>query len=403
MRVAVLSRSNRVVGGIEDYLQRFLIAAAGSGHDVGFWYETTDGPPERPTIQDPPGRGWPIAELGRAAAMAALRRWRPDVIYAHGVASPELEEEAYGIAPAVFFAHVYVGTCITGGKTTWFPVAKPCDRPFGPACLAHYFPRRCGGLNPQTMLQQYRVQSRRLAIIRKCAAVVTHSTHMRDEYIRNGIPADRVFSFPFYVVESVSDELPARPLARCPTLMFIGRMEMAKGGDLLLDALPLVRAALDCPLRALFVGDGRQRPGGGARPATLQARDAGLQFEFTGWVEDRRRTALFQESDLLVVPSIWPEPFGQVGPEAGLYGLPVAAFAVGGIPGWLTDGVNGSLAPGDPPTAGGLAEAIVRCLADPTVHERLRIGAARLAGRFTWDNHFSPLIAVLTQVARQGG
>ena len=74
---------------------------------------------------------------------------------------------------------------------------------------------------------------------------------------------------------------------------------------------------------------------------------------------------LFQESDLLVVPSIWPEPFGQVGPEAGLYGVPVAAFAVGGTPSWLTDGVNGLLAAGDPPTAAGLAESIVGCLADP--------------------------------------
>ena len=50
-----------------------------------------------------------------------------------------------------------------------------------------------------------------------------------------------------------------------------------------------------------------------------------------------------------MVPSIWPEPFGQVGPEAGLYGVPAAAFAVGGTPSWLTDGVNGRLAPGDPP------------------------------------------------------
>src|SRR5208283_5420259 len=118
--------------------------------------------------------------------------------------------------------------------------------------LAHYFPRRCGGLNPLTMLQQYRLQSQRLAVIRKCAAVVTHSEHMRDEYVRHGIPADRVFSLPFYVAESVPEELPARPLASCPALLFLGRMEASKGGDVLLDALPCVRAALDRPLRVVF-------------------------------------------------------------------------------------------------------------------------------------------------------
>ena len=67
-------------------------------------------------------------------------------------------------------------------------------------------------------------------------------------------------------------------------------------------------------------------------------------------------------ADLLVVPSLWPEPFGLVGLEAARHRLPVAAFAVGGIPDWLRPGVNGYLAPGDPPTPGGLADAIIACL-----------------------------------------
>src|SRR5271166_5655741 len=98
MKVAVLSRTNRVVGDVEQYLRRFLVAAADSGNEVGFWYESTDGPTNRATIPDPPAGGWSVAELGRTSALAALRRWQPDVIYAHGVESPELEEEAYGIA-----------------------------------------------------------------------------------------------------------------------------------------------------------------------------------------------------------------------------------------------------------------------------------------------------------------
>jgi glycosyltransferase involved in cell wall biosynthesis len=300
MKVAVLGWSNRVVGGAQEYLRRFLAAMTDSGNEVGFWYETTEGPAARATIPDPSAGGWSIAELGRAPALAALRRWQPDVIYAHGVMSPEVEEEAYSIAPAVFFAHVYVGTCISGAKTTWFPAAMPCNRRFGPACLAHYFPRRCGGLSPLTMLQQYRLQARRLAVIRKCAAVVTHSEHMRDEYVRNGIPADRVFRIPFYVAESVPEELPARPLAARPTLLFLGRMEAPKGGHVLLDALPRVRAALDRPLRVVFAGDGRERTRWEARAASLQARDSGLWIEFTGWVEAGRRTAQ------ALCGSVWP-------------------------------------------------------------------------------------------------
>ena len=66
--------------------------------------------------------------------------------------------------------------------------------------------------------------------------------------------------------------------------------------------------------------------------------------------------------DVVVMPSLWPEPFGLVGLEANRRGVPVVAFATGGIPEWLHDGVNGCLAPGDPPTADGLADALIRCI-----------------------------------------
>ena len=105
------------------------------------------------------------------------------------------------------------------------------------------------------------------------------------------------------------------------------------------------------------------------------------------------------DSDLLVVPSTWPEPFGLVGPEAGLHGLPAAAFAVGGVPEWLSDGVNGHLAPGDPPSAAGLARAIVECLREPAELARLSRGAREMALRFELDAHLETLVRILGQAA----
>ena len=55
-------------------------------------------------------------------------------------------------------------------------------------------------------------------------------------------------------------------------------------------------------------------------------------------------------------------------------GVPAAAFDVGGIRDWLIDGQTGALAPGDPPTAAGLATAIVACVHDET--RRAALGAA---------------------------
>jgi len=107
---------------------------------------------------------------------------------------------------------------------------------------------------------------------------------------------------------------------------------------------------------------------------------------------------VLQATDLLVMPSLWPEPFGRVGPEAGKYAVPAVAFDLGGTPSWLSDGENGYLVRSRPPTSGGLADAITRCLADPTTHAQLRLGAARLAGRFTWAIHFSALMQVFRRV-----
>jgi glycosyltransferase involved in cell wall biosynthesis len=112
------------------------------------------------------------------------------------------------------------------------------------------------------------------------------------------------------------------------------------------------------------------------------------------------------EADLLVVPSLWPEPFGLIGPEAGRFGVPAAAFDVGGISEWLHDGVNGALAPGNPPTARGLADAIVRCLRDPVLYAKLRKGALETSLSFNMRRHVESLIGIFGQVAepelRQG-
>ena len=82
-------------------------------------------------------------------------------------------------------------------------------------------------------------------------------------------------------------------------------------------------------------------------------------------------------------------------------GSTAAAFAVGGNGEWLIDGVNGYLAPADPPSAAKLAAAIAKCLRDSATHSRLRDGALRIARRFSLDNHLEQLSTLFAAVARQ--
>lgn len=461
MRIAVVNWSRRRAGGVETYLGGIVPELHRAGNEVAFWYEV-DRPQNREPIALPAEvPAWSVEELGAAGALRALAGWRPDLVYAHGLLDPRLEAEVLKVAPAVFFAHSYYGTCISGAKTFKRPIVRPCDRRFGWRCLAQYYPRRCGGLSPLTMLKEYARQSARLEVLRGYRAIVTHSGHLRSEFVKHGLAANSAYKFPYYVRGSdemlTADEetfgedratlndggpandfeddveeasLPtARPASLSSTasralpvlgeggvahvarergagrrLLFLGRMDVLKGGGVMLRALPRVVETLGAPVHVTMAGDGPARREWERLAARLaDGGRRGISVEFTGWLDGERVGALLASSDLLVLPSLWPEPFGLVGPEAGLRGVPIAAFGVGGIPDWLVDGVNGRVAHGDPPTAEGLAEAITGCLGDPAAHAAMKRNAVRLAQRFNMKNHLAALLDVFEDVVRDAG
>jgi glycosyltransferase involved in cell wall biosynthesis len=386
------------VGGAETYLSRVIGGLRPAGNKIALFCEI-DAPGDREPINLPDDSPmWCAEKIGSAAAIDALRQWHPDVIYGHGLSDADVEAATVEAAPAVFFAHGYYGTCISGAKTFKYHDVHPCDRRFGWQCLMHFYPHRCGGLNPLTMLHDFRRQTRRLVTLRKYRAIVTASEHMREEYLRHGFVAQTVKVVPYPIDCEPTPVISGieRKSERLSRLLFVGRMEELKGGSVLLDALPDVHRVIGRPLHVAFVGDGSQRKKWEAKAARLQAREPGLNIEFTGWLQGAELRRAWYASDLLVVPSLWPEPFGLIGPEAAAYGLPAVGFDVGGISEWLRDGISGFLASGNPPTASGLAAAIVRSLIDPSEYVRLCQGAMQCAQSFSLGRHTAALLKIFS-------
>lgn len=66
---------------------------------------------------------------------------------------------------------------------------------------------------------------------------------------------------------------------------------------------------------------------------------------YMGRVEGNEKRNVFQQSDVLFIPSIWNEPFGMVILEAYANAMPVIASNVGGIPEIVIDGITGVVVP----------------------------------------------------------
>jgi glycosyltransferase involved in cell wall biosynthesis len=397
MRILIATSHRNFAGGVEKYLQGILPCLAQRGHELAFVYEYRFDPQkERVDSQDLGIPSCGIAEAGFAAAWRFVRDWKPEVVYSQGLESAGFQSVLLNEYPTVFYAHNYVGTCISGEKCHAFPSAQPCGRTFGPACLVLYYPRRCGGLNPITMWKMFERSAENHGQLQKYAAILVASAHMRREYERHGVSPDKIH---LAALPNPSEGQESRAGSRDPSrgnLLFLGRLTKLKAAAELLGAMPLAERQLGRPLNAIVAGDGPER----GHLEKLAARNH-LTAEFTGWVGGSRKADVIAQADLLVVPSLWPEPFGLVGIEAGAHGLPAVAYDVGGISDWLIPGHSGELAPGDPPTVEGLAKAITRALSDPSHYAALCRGAREVASRFSLAAHLSKLESILEMVVER--
>jgi glycosyltransferase involved in cell wall biosynthesis len=390
MRILIANWNRNVSGGAEKYVQALLPGLLARGHKVGVLSEKPVNP-QLETVDAPEFAlpSWCVEELGFETAMRSVSQWQPDVVYAHGLESGELEDALSRTYPTVLFAHNYYGTCGTGSKCHSFPQVSPCERHFGPMCLLLHYPRRCGGLNPFAAWKVFRRQAERNAGLAHYRAILVASEHMYREYQRHVPDPERIRLVPLPTTDILPQAEPPAPRATRGRILMIARLTNVKGGHYLIQAVSRAAEKLG-PLTLTIAGNGPERQ----RLENL-AREFQVHADFAGWLGTAEKLELLSQSDLLAVPSLWPEPFGLVGIEAGCVGLPAVGFAVGGIPDWLIPGYSGELAPADPPTVEGLAEAIVGALSDPARHARLRRGAWEVARRFSLESHLAKLEPIL--------
>ena len=221
-----------------------------------------------------------------------------------------------------------------------------------------------------------------------CAdAVVVHYPAARSDLVDKGIQAPRVHVIP-PASPVASDSAPGRVQARrtlgfgpeVPVVLFFGFVKPYKGLEVLLESLPMVRAAV--PGARLVVAG--EFVGSQARYERL-ARRLGLESAITwrpGYVASSDVAGLFAAADVVALPYIAASSSGVL-LTAYSCRRPVVASSVGGLADLVEDGATGVLVPPGDPRA--LAAAIGTLLADPARAEQMgNCGYALKQRRHNW-------------------
>jgi glycosyltransferase involved in cell wall biosynthesis len=124
------------------------------------------------------------------------------------------------------------------------------------------------------------------------------------------VPPHKVVVIPYWIPKLPEPVRHPRPGGVPVRVLFVGRLEMYKGAQLILDAMRQLSAL---PMSLTVVGDGTYR-------RTLERQAEGLNVMFVGLQQDP--SSYYKEADLFIHPTFGPEGSSLVSLEAMSYGLP---------------------------------------------------------------------------------
>ncbi len=269
----------------------------------------------------------PSAQAARTVANL-IDSFEPDAVITANVFDPYVLQAVRAHARRwLARVHDYRPFCPNGNKVfPQFPAI--CHVPMGNPCRINTLLRGCV-CGPRS--RSFRRIANRLAVrdaIAQADTVLVSSDYVRATCVQNGIREDRItITPPPLPDEAFAPEAMARPSER--TMLFAGRMSEQKGLRSLVTALSTI--ARDRRPVLVVAGSGADDE---AHARRLAAQSS-VEIRWRGWMDAAALRNAIDASLGVIVPSLWPEPFGLIGIEAQARGRPAAAYEVGGVRGWI--------------------------------------------------------------------
>jgi glycogen(starch) synthase len=237
------------------------------------------------------------------------------------------------------------------------------------------------------------------------ASFIAISRAVKQHYLPGGYDPARIAVIPNGIDQAFFE----RPLMRNTSsvqkplqLLFVGRLRVEKGLLVLLKALDLLlngngrREEHDLPVHLHVFGAGDEVY---VRELESFLREKQLRqvVTFHGKVPQSELLEQYDRADMLLVPSLWDEPFGLVVAEAMARGLPVIASNCGGPAELITHNSDGLLVP--PGDVEALAAAIQEMIDHPSRRHSLGQAARETAqSRFTLEENVKQVEQYLLRV-----
>lgn len=172
-------------------------------------------------------------------------------------------------------------------------------------------------------------------------------------------------------------------------LLFVGRLDEAKGAGRVLEILALLRRQ-GVAARARIVGNGASREALERRAAELSVSDSA---EFLGPLSRPNLSPLYADSDIQLLPSRSSEGWPKVLSEGMAYGVVPVASDVGSIPEFLRSLRVGQALPAD--DIAGFAGAVVAYAQDPAGWKEESRRGVLGAERFGYSRYLAEVRRIL--------
>jgi glycosyltransferase involved in cell wall biosynthesis len=322
--------------------------------------------------------------------MRLVEEIAPDVVHFHhtgGLLSPYIVQAINRRYPTIKTVHDVSVVCPLGDEMIKQCAGDLCEYPFGLGCLS----RGCYSIKEKGVRRLLSTLWEKTAT-RQLDRLLVSTRYMRRELLRNDFPDQRITVLPLMTTMNRDGSIAATAAAQ-KRLLFVGRLDRAKGGQELIAALALMDRQQEWQVDV--IGEGEMLPELKQRVA-IHALEGRVHFH--GRVEATEMPGYYRRARVVVMPSMIPESFGLVGIEAMACGRPVVAFDSGGIRDWLADGVTGFLV--ERGNILDLASRIEQLFADDQLVESMGIGAMqRVQQLYRPAIHIPQLISLYEAVA----